>query len=84
VPAQGREREIWDGYRVGPEAAPATLGVDAAQSVEALDSAMPELPPITPPSGFPSASIQGWSRIDEWLAVCVRAAPGRRGAGHAA
>ena len=24
------EREIWDGYRLGPEAAPAALGVDAA------------------------------------------------------
>ena len=29
------EREIWDGYRLGPEAAPAVLGVDAAFSVAA-------------------------------------------------
>src|ERR1700741_5124368 len=28
--AKDSEREIWDGYRVGPGAAPATLGVDAA------------------------------------------------------
>ena len=26
------EREIWDGYRLGPAAAPAALGVDAAHS----------------------------------------------------
>ena len=25
------EREIWDGHRLGPEAAPAALGVDAAR-----------------------------------------------------
>ena len=27
------EREIWDGYRLGPAAAPPTLGVDAAMSI---------------------------------------------------
>ena len=32
------EREIWDGVRLGPEAAPAALGVDEALAVEALDS----------------------------------------------
>ena len=31
------EREIWDGHRLGPEAAPAMLGVDEAHPVEALD-----------------------------------------------
>ena len=31
------EREIWDGYRLGPEAAPAPLGVDAAHSIDELD-----------------------------------------------
>ena len=30
------EREIWDGIRVGPEAAPHLLGVDAAFSVAEL------------------------------------------------
>ena len=32
------EREIWDGYRLGPEAAPAALGVDAAHSFAELDN----------------------------------------------
>ena len=37
------EREIWDGIRLGPEAATTTLGVDAAHSVQALDSLLPPL-----------------------------------------
>ncbi len=31
------EREIWDGYRLGPEAAPEDLGVDVAHPIELLD-----------------------------------------------
>jgi Xaa-Pro aminopeptidase len=31
------EREIWDGIRLGPKAAPAALGVSQAFSVEALE-----------------------------------------------
>jgi Xaa-Pro aminopeptidase len=31
------EREIWDGVRLGPEAAPSQLGVHTAWSVSALD-----------------------------------------------
>lgn len=37
------EREIWDGYRLGPDAAPASLGVDEAWPVTALDEKLPEL-----------------------------------------
>src|SRR3954466_12311038 len=37
------EREIWDGYRLGPEAAPTALGVDEAYSIEELDTRMPRL-----------------------------------------
>ncbi len=36
-------REIWDGYRMGPEAAPTALGVDEAFPIEALESALPDL-----------------------------------------
>ncbi|MES2070343.1 MAG: aminopeptidase P N-terminal domain-containing protein [Pseudomonadota bacterium] len=35
------EREIWDGYRFGPEAACAHFGFDAAHSIAALDAEMP-------------------------------------------
>jgi Xaa-Pro aminopeptidase len=35
------EREIWDGFRYGPEAAKATFGFDAAHSIEQLDAMVP-------------------------------------------
>ena len=38
------EREIWDGIRLGPDEAPAHLGVDAAYSVAELDARLPKLP----------------------------------------
>ena len=34
------EREVWDGVRLGPDAAPAALGIDAAVAVDALDETM--------------------------------------------
>jgi len=37
------EREIWDGIRLGPEAAPEELGIDYAYSISDLDTKMPEL-----------------------------------------
>jgi Xaa-Pro aminopeptidase len=37
------EREIWDGIRLGPDEAPAALGVDAAYSVAELDARLPKL-----------------------------------------
>src|SRR4051812_25520104 len=37
------DREIWDGFRLGPLAAPAVLGVDDAWPVGELDHRMPEL-----------------------------------------
>jgi Xaa-Pro aminopeptidase len=35
------EREIWDGYRLGVDAAPAELGIDEALPLAALDEVMP-------------------------------------------
>ena len=37
------EREIWDGIRLGPEAAPKMLGVDSAHSNAELDTKLSEL-----------------------------------------
>lgn len=37
------EREIWDGYRHGPEAAREAFGFDAAYPISALDTEMPKL-----------------------------------------
>ncbi len=36
------EREIWDGWRLGPEAAPTFLGIDQAYSCNELDQLMPD------------------------------------------
>lgn len=35
------EREIWDGWRLGPEAAPAYLGIDTADSIDKIDDLLP-------------------------------------------
>ncbi|MBY0271217.1 MAG: aminopeptidase P N-terminal domain-containing protein [Burkholderiales bacterium] len=37
------EREIWDGYRYGPEAAKAAFAMDAAYCITELDARLPEL-----------------------------------------
>ena len=40
--AKSLEREIWDGYRLGPQAASQALAVDAAFAVEELDARLPD------------------------------------------
>jgi Xaa-Pro aminopeptidase len=37
------EREIWDGFRYGPEAARVAFGLDQAHSIHELDAMMPDL-----------------------------------------
>ena len=62
------EREIWDGIRLGPDAAPAQLGVDAAFSQEALDEKMPQLLANQKAVWFPFATHKGLeSQVDGWL-----------------
>ncbi len=62
------EREIWDGIRLGPKAAPAALGVDAAFSVETLDEKMPALLANQKAVWFPFATHKGLeSQVDGWL-----------------
>ncbi len=62
------EREIWDGIRLGPKAAPAALGVDAARSVDELDKLMPELLANQPAVWFPFATHEGLAlQVDGWL-----------------
>lgn len=41
--ARDEAREIWDGRRLGPQAALAALGVDAAYPVDELDARLPQL-----------------------------------------
>ncbi|MDP3616521.1 MAG: aminopeptidase P N-terminal domain-containing protein, partial [Rhodoferax sp.] len=62
------EREIWDGYRLGPTAAPAQLGVDAAYSVAELDARLPELLDGRDAVWYPFATHKALeTRIDGWL-----------------
>ncbi|MDO8249058.1 MAG: aminopeptidase P N-terminal domain-containing protein [Rhodoferax sp.] len=62
------EREIWDGYRLGPAAAPAELGVDAAFSVAELDAQMPGLLDGRDAVWYPFATHKGLeTRVDGWL-----------------
>ncbi|MES2977703.1 MAG: aminopeptidase P N-terminal domain-containing protein [Pseudomonadota bacterium] len=62
------EREIWDGIRLGPQAAPAELGVTGAASVDTLDEAMPQLLANQPAVWFPFATHKGLeTQMDSWL-----------------
>lgn len=62
------EREIWDGYRLGPTAAPAQLALDAAYSVAELDTQLPALIDGRDAIWYPFATHKGLeTRIDGWL-----------------
>jgi Xaa-Pro aminopeptidase len=62
------EREIWDGIRLGPKAAPAALGVDEAHNVEKLEEIMPKLLANQTAVWFPFATHAGLeTQIDGWL-----------------
>src|SRR5574343_576199 len=62
------EREIWDGIRLGPDAAPALLGVQKALSVSELDTQLPKLLENRSTVWFPFATHDGLeSRIEGWL-----------------
>ena len=63
------EREIWDGYRLGPEAAPGVLGVDEAHAIGTLDAALPKLLENRDTVWYPFAIHQGLeARVAGWLA----------------
>ncbi len=62
------EREIWDGYRLGPEAAPAKLGVQAGRSSVSLDTELPALLDGASVLAYPFATHPGLeSRVAGWL-----------------
>ena len=63
------EREIWDGYRLGPEAAVAALGVDEAYSVAELEQRLPRLLENRACVWYPFATHTGLAaRVEGWLA----------------
>lgn len=62
------EREIWDGFRYGPEAAKAEFGFDEAYSIARLDELAPELLANQPRLHYSLGHDAGWdARVGGWL-----------------
>jgi Xaa-Pro aminopeptidase len=62
------EREIWDGFRYGPEAARERFGFDAAQPIAALDAEMEKLLENQPALWYPMGADPEWdARAIRWL-----------------
>jgi len=62
-------REIWDGYRYGPDAARSAFGVDEAWPIAELDTRLPDLLADAPALYYATASnaaldaqVEGWIR----------------------
>ncbi|TWO70860.1 M24 family metallopeptidase [Caenimonas sedimenti] len=62
------EREIWDGYRLGPDAAVGALAVNAAHSIADLDTQLPKLLENKATVWYPFAIHTGLEqRVAGWL-----------------
>lgn len=62
------EREIWDGFRYGPEAAKDEFGFDEAYSITQLDARLPTLMGNQPELFFSLGSDAGWdTKLSGWL-----------------
>jgi Xaa-Pro aminopeptidase len=63
------EREIWDGIRLGPQAAVGKLGMDFALSISELDAQAPRMLENRSTVWYPFAIHQGLeARVSQWLA----------------
>ena len=66
--SRNEEREIWDGFRYGPEAARERFGLDEAHPVAALDEALPRLLENQPALHYPIGADPEWdARAVRWL-----------------
>ncbi|MEY4207056.1 MAG: X-Pro aminopeptidase [Pseudomonadota bacterium] len=61
---KNEEREIWDGYRYGPEAAREAFGVDAAYPIASIDTELPKLMANAPALFYALGSS---SRLDDQI-----------------
>ena len=62
------EREIWDGFRLGPDAAPEALGVNEAFGVDTLNAKLPKLLENKSTVWYPFATHKGLeTQVDGWL-----------------
>ncbi len=56
------EREIWDGFRHGPEAAKEMFGFDEAYAIDELDGRLPDLASDRPALFTPLGLFEPWDR----------------------
>jgi len=59
---RNEEREIWDGFRYGPEAAREIFGFDEAHPISALATKLPELAADRPALFTPLGLFEPWDR----------------------
>jgi Xaa-Pro aminopeptidase len=62
------ERELWEGFRHGPEAAREEFGFDETRSIAELDELLPQLMGNQPSIHFAAGADPGWdARMLQWL-----------------
>jgi len=62
------ERELWEGFRHGPEAAKETFGIDETASIATLEEAMPKLLANQRALFYAPGADPGWdARVMNWL-----------------
>jgi Xaa-Pro aminopeptidase len=62
------EREVWDGFRYGPEAARERFGFEEAHPIGELDELMPKLLENQPVLYYPIGAEAEWdTRVMQWL-----------------
>jgi Xaa-Pro aminopeptidase len=59
---KNEEREIWDGFRYGPEAAKEIFGFDEAYPIAQLDARLPDLASDQPALFTPMGLFEPWDR----------------------
>ena len=65
---KNEERELWEGFRFGPEAARTEFDVDEAYSISTLDEHLPKLIANQPALFYAPGAEGAWdSRIMDWL-----------------
>ena len=76
--ARDPEREVWDGYRHGPQGAQEKFGFDAAYPIAELDARLPELLADQPRLAYAVGHDAAWdARVLGWLnAVRAKARSG--------
>ncbi len=60
---KNEEREIWDGFRYGPDAAREIFGFDAAHPIAALAAMLPDLASDQPAIYTPLGLFSAWDRM---------------------